>query len=62
MAIVAEWMIGGTHILINDEFFARTPEEIQAVLDNAARVSTQIELRRLAQERMKAAQEETAKG
>lgn len=62
MAIVAEWMIEGTHIFINDEYFARTPEEMQAVLDNAARVSTQIELRRLAEAGPAAARGETVTG
>lgn len=47
MAIVKDFYIGKTHILINDEAVVKTKEEVQAILKRCAEIVAREEERKL---------------
>lgn len=38
MAVVVDTYLGSTHVMVDDEFCVKTPEELEAVLQRAAEI------------------------
>ncbi|MEA5060023.1 hypothetical protein SDC9_149005 [bioreactor metagenome] len=52
MAIVKDYYIGNTHVMIDDEYCVKTQEEVDAILKKVGQLSYEQAIRRMAREAM----------